>query len=425
MSQPYLASSRVCTIDGCERPMACAEMCNAHYARLVRHGDPLRGGPIKEYRRKGCSVEGCDEQRFRHRLCVEHFETASASGTLPRLRGKPVAGRVCEVGECSRPVKALNYCSLHHSRYVKHGGPLAFAPPRPRLKPWSDLKVASLRSAARAEWFGADVRTVALRDIRRLLRSDCVCGEPSTTLDHIIPLTRGGRHAIGNLSGMCARCNTAKSNMLWVEWRAGRVAVREKRRTRGPHPRLSRWPSNRACSIAGCGRPHAVRGWCQKHYDHWRHHGDPLVAKQPSAQRRPKPAAPLRKAAAPARRRDCSFPGCEKPQDGLGWCGMHLTRFRRHGDPSVVVKARVRRGPICTIEGCGLPHAGRGWCQKHYTRWQRTGDPLGVVRNMDHGGVCSVAGCQRPYKSSGYCNAHYQRNTKYGDPLGSPGTPRE
>lgn len=30
---------------------------------------------------------------------------------------------------------------------------------------------------------------------------------------------------------------------------------------------------------------------------------------------------------------------------------------------------------ICTIEGCGLPHKGRGWCMKHYFRWKRYGDP--------------------------------------------------
>jgi hypothetical protein len=31
-----------------------------------------------------------------------------------------------------------------------------------------------------------------------------------------------------------------------------------------------------SCSIEGCGKPHAARGWCNAHWERWRHHGDPL-----------------------------------------------------------------------------------------------------------------------------------------------------
>lgn len=32
----------------------------------------------------------------------------------------------------------------------------------------------------------------------------------------------------------------------------------------------------RVCSIPGCGKRHGAKGWCYKHYDIWRNHGDPL-----------------------------------------------------------------------------------------------------------------------------------------------------
>lgn len=34
--------------------------------------------------------------------------------------------------------------------------------------------------------------------------------------------------------------------------------------------------SPRLCSIEDCGKPARTRGWCQKHYDRWWIHGDPM-----------------------------------------------------------------------------------------------------------------------------------------------------
>src|SRR4051812_26231219 len=48
--------SRVCSIDGCERPHSGKGFCKRHYLRLHRHGDPLAGGPER--------IVGDDEARF-------------------------------------------------------------------------------------------------------------------------------------------------------------------------------------------------------------------------------------------------------------------------------------------------------------------------------------------------------------------------
>lgn len=32
----------------------------------------------------------------------------------------------------------------------------------------------------------------------------------------------------------------------------------------------------RLCSIPGCDKPHKARGWCTMHYTRWKSHGDPL-----------------------------------------------------------------------------------------------------------------------------------------------------
>ena len=35
--------------------------------------------------------------------------------------------------------------------------------------------------------------------------------------------------------------------------------------------------ANPLCAIEGCGRPTYSRGWCIRHYQRWRAHGDPLT----------------------------------------------------------------------------------------------------------------------------------------------------
>jgi 5-methylcytosine-specific restriction endonuclease McrA len=43
--------------------------------------------------------------------------------------------------------------------------------------------------------------------------------EGPMTMDHVVPLSRGGRHTIGNVVPACGPCNSSKFNKLLVEWR--------------------------------------------------------------------------------------------------------------------------------------------------------------------------------------------------------------
>lgn len=55
--------------------------------------------------------------------------------------------------------------------------------------------------------------------------SDGVChycrrqvGHGALTMDHIVPLGRGGRSARGNVVPACKDCNTRKKSLVPVEW---------------------------------------------------------------------------------------------------------------------------------------------------------------------------------------------------------------
>jgi len=83
---------------------------------------------------------------------------------------------------------------------------------------------AERRRARKAE---AGVFVVLPKEIRWLYSQPCAtCGSTeNVTVDHVIPLSRGGRHSIGNLQTLCLSCNSSKNNRLNIEWRAYRASV--------------------------------------------------------------------------------------------------------------------------------------------------------------------------------------------------------
>jgi 5-methylcytosine-specific restriction endonuclease McrA len=67
----------------------------------------------------------------------------------------------------------------------------------------------------------------ALRDSqwwkRQLAKGRChYCGEAfspkSLTMDHIVPMSRGGKSTKGNVAPACKACNNKKKSMLPIEW---------------------------------------------------------------------------------------------------------------------------------------------------------------------------------------------------------------
>ena len=74
---------------------------------------------------------------------------------------------------------------------------------------------------------GATVRQVMVKELKRLYADPCMwCGTTENiTLDHLIPLARGGEHSVGNLVAACRSCNSSKGNKLPIEFKWWRINV--------------------------------------------------------------------------------------------------------------------------------------------------------------------------------------------------------
>lgn len=104
-----------------------------------------------------------------------------------------------------------------------------------------------LREAA-APGINRRTRYRILAEWKRQGRACAYCGDTATTLDHVIPLIRGGSNYEGNLVPACAACNFSKGSKLLVEWRAAHAMG----------PSLSAWPK-----VGVLPRPAAVQPRCE------------------------------------------------------------------------------------------------------------------------------------------------------------------
>lgn len=216
-----------CVVEGCKRKHNSHGYCAMHGLRLERFGDVHRTGAWVKSETGVCSVEGCGRGHVAKGLCAMHY-TRSTKGELhlPETLTCAWCGGEFPRRPNSDP-RAVRFCS-HECRYADQLEAHRNDPERSaKHRAWREknphlVRAGALKRAA-LEW-GAERREVTGEDLRRMLvRYGGLCAycktSPHEHWDHVVPLARGGRHAVGNLAPSCAPCNLAKGAKLVTEWR--------------------------------------------------------------------------------------------------------------------------------------------------------------------------------------------------------------
>lgn len=107
------------------------------------------------------------------------------------------------------------YCGTEMDYLSKSGIVRKFCSDKCRQTPHAlkrrKLKESSMFAVSPKDWW----------DLKARFDHRCAyCGsDEKLTFDHVVPLTRGGTHGIGNALPCCTICNSSKNNRTLVEWR--------------------------------------------------------------------------------------------------------------------------------------------------------------------------------------------------------------
>lgn len=234
-------SKHTCSIDDCENPRHARGWCSKHYGAWRHYGDPLfvrarlRGVP--------CTIEGCEKLTVGRGWCAMHWARWKKHGDPLFTTPPPHVPVACRIAGCPDPKRSRlsDLCEVHYYRLRRTGS----AELLPRATETRRCRVCGTEFEAWAAGPGAycshvckgrfdaghySRRVRADKDRDRIVTQQIgdrdgwrchLCAKPvnpklkhphpmSATIDHLIPLARGGTHRLNNVKLAHSVCNKRK-----------------------------------------------------------------------------------------------------------------------------------------------------------------------------------------------------------------------
>lgn len=167
-----------------------------------------------------CVAEGCEEAlvradgRGRDPKWCDYHRTENR-----RSQSRDSPNRECSKSDCVRPVRARGVCSMHYKAEARADGRIA-------SEPWNDRRRNNHQARRALLKGGRNGDPVMLADIVARDNAMCgICSEPvdlaiawpdplSKSIDHIVPVSRGGAHDPSNCQLAHLRCNISKGDRV-------------------------------------------------------------------------------------------------------------------------------------------------------------------------------------------------------------------
>lgn len=227
-----IKNQKQCLVSGCKSTHKMSYgYCLKHYLRIKRHNDLYS---VERKQRKKldpgnlpntagvCSIEGCGlTERLIRGWCMKHYLRWRKTGNpLVMIRQNKYAPNMdCVIEGCDGRRYVRDWCSKHYRAWYNYGDVLT--PDKriyPELTPDEVERRRKLRvsyaNKRRAMKLGAQIYNYAPEALDARIEyfgAKCwMCGKPYSALDHVKPLSKGGKDCPANLRPACKPCNSRK-----------------------------------------------------------------------------------------------------------------------------------------------------------------------------------------------------------------------
>ena len=117
-----MATAKICSIDGCGKPVRARGWCANHYALWQRNGAPAKRA--KSDRPTECAIDGCSKPMKGRGYCSAHYWRLLNYGDPLALKPKPQKPIYCAVAGCDNPPNGKRgMCNAHYLRWYRFGDP--------------------------------------------------------------------------------------------------------------------------------------------------------------------------------------------------------------------------------------------------------------------------------------------------------------
>jgi len=214
----------MCSVENCRDTLYAKGFCLKHYRKFKKYGDPLAGRVYNKNKRY-CLVADCKNDGDFGGYCFSHYSKIRKYGD-PLVGVMYEKGGICCISGCGKQTSGKGLCSKHYDEKYRKDGKQKIS--QRKYQKTEKARQKGLRNyhTRRARQLGVDSEKFNNIEIFERDKWTCsLCGKAvnkrlkypdpkSPSLDHIIPLSRGGGHTRNNVQLAHLHCNLVKSNKL-------------------------------------------------------------------------------------------------------------------------------------------------------------------------------------------------------------------